>query len=66
MYNNVALYVYVCMFSLNKIMRDQIERDYIIIAFITWDQYFYIIACKISLIFAMYNIFNMFCIILEF
>ena len=39
MYNNFALYVYVCMFSLNKIMRDQIERYYIIIAFITWDQY---------------------------
>ena len=35
MYNNFALYVYVCMFSLKKIMRDQIERDYIIIAFIT-------------------------------
>ena len=51
MYNNFALYVYVCMFSLKKIMRDQIDRDYmynmyIIIAFITWDQYFYVIASK--------------------
>jgi hypothetical protein len=55
------MFMYVC-FHLKKIMRDQIERDYIIIAFITWDQYFYIIAC---LIIAMY-IFNIFCIILEF
>ena len=40
MYNNFAICVDVYMFSLKKIMRDQIERDYIIIAFITWDQYF--------------------------
>jgi hypothetical protein len=48
MYNNFALYVYVYVF-IKKIMKDPTERDHIIIALIsqlTWDQYFYIIACK--------------------
>jgi hypothetical protein len=49
MYNNFSLYVYELCFHKKKIMRDPIERDYIIIAFIrqlTWDHYFDIIVCK--------------------
>ena len=66
MYNNFALYVYVYIFSLKKIMRNPTQRDYIIlitfIRYLTWDQYFYMICycLLISLIILIHNI--LFCV----